>query len=207
MERYRVSSSANGRMVLPAILRQQLHVEGGGLLVIREDEGRLVLESVDDAIRCARQHRASPTSCWPSAGPTPCVSNPASNDPVVLDASAVLALLFEEPGAEVVRVQLRTGVIGAANLAEVLAKLSNHGLPVVEPVRAAAILGLEVVPMTERQAGRSAELRPLTRTAGLSPGDRACLALAAELGATALTADRGWGAAARPARVRVQMIR
>ena len=54
MEHYRVSISANGRMVLPANLRQQLHVEGGGLLVIREDEGRLVLESVDDAVRRAQ---------------------------------------------------------------------------------------------------------------------------------------------------------
>ena len=121
----------------------------------------------------------------------------------MLDASAVLALLFEEPGAEVVRVQVRTGVIGAANLAEVLAKLSDHGLPAAEAVRAVAILGLEVVPMTERQAGRSAELRPLTRAAGLSLGDRACLALAAELGATALTADRGWDAVARSAGVNV----
>jgi AbrB family looped-hinge helix DNA binding protein len=54
MEHYRVSISANGRMVLPASLRQQLHVEGGGLLIIREDEGRLVLESVDDAVRRAQ---------------------------------------------------------------------------------------------------------------------------------------------------------
>ena len=54
MEHYRVLISANGRMVLPARLREQLHVEGGGLLIIREDEGRLVLESVDDAVRRAQ---------------------------------------------------------------------------------------------------------------------------------------------------------
>ncbi len=54
MEHYRVQIAANGRMVLPASLRQQLHVEGGGLLIIREDEGRLVLESVDDAVRRAQ---------------------------------------------------------------------------------------------------------------------------------------------------------
>ena len=54
MEHYRVSISANGRMVLPAGLRKQLKVEGGGLLVIRQDEGRLVLESVDDAVRRAQ---------------------------------------------------------------------------------------------------------------------------------------------------------
>lgn len=96
----------------------------------------------------------------------PPVSSSASSGPVVLDASAVLALLFEEPGAEVVRAQLRTGVIGAANLAEVLAKLSDHGLPAMEAVRAVTILGLEVAPMTAAQAGRSAELRFLTRSVG-----------------------------------------
>lgn len=54
MEHYRVQIAANGRMVLPVGLRQQLHVEKGGLLIIREDEGRLVLESVDDAVRRAQ---------------------------------------------------------------------------------------------------------------------------------------------------------
>ncbi len=125
----------------------------------------------------------------------------------MLDASAVLALLFEEPGAEMVRAQLRAGVIGAANLAEVLAKLSDHGVPAHEAARAVAILGLEVAPMTEAQAQRSAELRPTTRTAGLSLGDRACLALAVELGAAALTADRGWAAVAGATGVVVQVIR
>ena len=64
MEHYRVSISANGRMVLPVGLRQQLRVEGGGLLVIREDEGRLVLESVDDAVRRAQAlvRRYAPTA-------------------------------------------------------------------------------------------------------------------------------------------------
>ncbi len=137
----------------------------------------------------------------------PPVSSSVSGGPVVLDASAVLALLFEESGAEVVRAQLRTGVIGAANLAEVLAKLSDHGLPAMEAVRAVTILGLEVAPMTEAQAGRSAELRPMTRAVGLSLGDRACLALAAELGAPALTADRSWDAVAGAVGVSVQVIR
>ena len=54
MEHYRIQVATNGRMVLPARLRQQLHVEGGGLLIIREDEGRLILESVDDAVRRAQ---------------------------------------------------------------------------------------------------------------------------------------------------------
>lgn len=137
----------------------------------------------------------------------PRVSSPATSGLVVLDASAVLALLFEEPGAEMVRAHLRTGVLGAANLAEVLAKLSDHGLPAVEAVRAVAILGLEVAPMTEAQAGHSAGLRPVTRAAGLSLGDRACLALAAELNAPALTADHAWKTVDEAAGVSVQVIR
>ena len=64
MEHYRVQIAANGRMVLPTGLRQQLHVEGGGLLIIREDEGKLVLESVDDAVRRAQAlvRRYAPTA-------------------------------------------------------------------------------------------------------------------------------------------------
>jgi len=54
MEYYRVQIASNGRMVLPVGLRQQLHVEGGGVLIIRKDEGRLVLESMDDAVRRAQ---------------------------------------------------------------------------------------------------------------------------------------------------------
>lgn len=135
------------------------------------------------------------------------MSSSATGTPVVIDASAVLALLFGERGAEVVRAHLRTGVIGAANLAEVLAKLSDHGMPAEQAARAVAILGLEVAPMTEAQARRSAALRSATRAAGLSLGDRACLALAAELGVPALTADRGWDAVAGAAGVAVQVIR
>lgn len=126
---------------------------------------------------------------------------------MVLDASAVLALLFDEPGAEMVRGCLRVAVVGAANLAEVLAKLSDHGVPAAGAVRAVAILGLEVTPMTETQAQRSAEMRLATRASGLSLGDRACLALAAELGVPALTADRGWSGVAEAVGVSVQVIR
>lgn len=135
------------------------------------------------------------------------MSSSVPSAPVVLDASAVLVLLFGERGAEVVRARLRTGVIGTANLAEVLAKLSDHGMPAEQATRAVAILGLEVVPMTEAQARRSAGLRCATRAAGLGLGERACLALAAELGAPALTADRGWDTLAEAVGVTVQVIR
>ena len=126
---------------------------------------------------------------------------------MVIDASAVLALLFAEPGAGVVRAHLRAGVIGAVNLVEVLSKLSDKGMPAAQAIRAVELLGLEVVPMSEVQAQRAAALRPATRSAGLSLGDRACLALAAELGVPALTADRGWVAVATAVGVNVQVIR
>jgi PIN domain nuclease of toxin-antitoxin system len=131
----------------------------------------------------------------------------AAVETTVLDASAILALLFAEPGAELVHAHLRTGVVGAANLAEVLAKLSDHGLPAKEAVRAVAILGLEVAPMTDKQAQSSAGMRALTRAAGLSLGDRACLALASELHASALTADRDWANVAEAVGVAIQVIR
>lgn len=126
---------------------------------------------------------------------------------MVIDASAVLALLFAEPGAGVVRAHLRGGVIGTANLVEVLSKLSDKGMPAAQASQAVELLGLEVTPMTEAQARRAAALRPATRSAGLSLGDRACLALAAELGLPALTADRGWTTVAAAVGVNVQVIR
>ena len=95
------------------------------------------------------------------------MSSPTTSSRVVLDASAVLTLLFKEPGAETVQKHLQAGVIGAANLAEVLAKLSDHGLPAPEAARAVAILGLEVAPMTEAQAQRSGGC-------GLSPERPGC---------------------------------
>lgn len=154
-----------------------------------------------------RKRTASRTNCWRNAAPTPRVSSAAAVDTTVLDASAILALLFGEPGAEMVRAHLRTGVVGAANLAEVLAKLSDYGMPAHDAVRAVAILGLEVVPMTDAQARTSARMRALTRVAGLSLGDRACLALASELNASALTADRDWAKVAKAVGVAVQVIR
>jgi PIN domain nuclease of toxin-antitoxin system len=70
-----------------------------------------------------------------------------------------------------------------------------------------AILGLEVVPMTEAQAQHAARMRKATRPFGLSLGDRACLALAKELQAPVLTADRAWAEVAQAVSVEVEVIR
>ena len=110
----------------------------------------------------------------------------------VLDASAPLALLQGEPGAERVAAALPRAAISGVNLSEVVAKLTDGGLP-AEAIRASlAGLDLDVRPFDEVLAYDAGELRPATRARGLSLADRACLALARRLDAKALTADRAW---------------
>ena len=111
---------------------------------------------------------------------------------VVLDASALLAVLRDEPGAERVGARLEGASIGAVNLSEVVAKLIEDGVPEREIRRAIGRLELDVHPFDLEHAYAAGVLRPATRPLGLSFGDRACLALAQSLGAMTLTADRSW---------------
>jgi len=110
----------------------------------------------------------------------------------VLDASAVLALLNREPGHEQVSAVLPAALIGTVNLAEVISKLCERGVPSAEAMEAVQCLGVELVPCSQEQALRAGALRPLTRAFGLSLGDLACLALGREWGATVITAERHW---------------
>lgn len=114
---------------------------------------------------------------------------------VVLDSSALLCLLNAEAGAERVAAALPWAVVGAVNLAEVVAKLRERGLSADEVAEVLGGLHLEVRPLTAAQACATGHLREATRRRGLSWGDRSCLALAMELGAPALTADRAWAEA------------
>lgn len=110
----------------------------------------------------------------------------------VLDASAVLALLFAEPGAErVADVIADNAVISTVNLSEVAALLVRRGQEPEEtlvPVREQ----VAVEPFTSEDALTAAKLSPLTAPKGFSLGDRACLALAKRLAARAVTAERAW---------------
>lgn len=110
----------------------------------------------------------------------------------VLDASALLCLLFREPGAERVEVVLAGARMSAPNLAEVVAKLVERGADGAAVVADLAELDLEIVPLDRAQAEAAGLLRAVSRSAGLSLGDRCCLALASSLGATAMTTDRAW---------------
>lgn len=112
----------------------------------------------------------------------------------VLDASAVLAFLQGEPGEEAVADVLEAGrgIICAVNLSEVAAKLVHGGMTAVLAVEALRSLDLDVRPFDEPLALECAWLREPTRTAGLSLGDRACLALGKQLSCPVLTTDRSW---------------
>lgn len=110
----------------------------------------------------------------------------------VLDASALLALLNEEPGSEVVEASIPGAVISAVNLSEVIAKLSENGLPDEAIHQVLEDVELEVHVFDAVSAHQTGRLRPETRSSGLSLGDRACLALGRQLGLPVLTADRPW---------------
>jgi len=111
----------------------------------------------------------------------------------VLDSSALLAYLRDEAGADIVeRALAEEASIGALSLAEVLSKLTDAGEDPDLVVDAITGLPLDVVPFDADLAVESGRLRPLTARAGLSLGDRACLALGRRLGRRVLTANASW---------------
>ncbi len=110
----------------------------------------------------------------------------------VLDASALLALIHREPGAERVTGILPWSAISTVNLAEVFQSVLEHGLETDRISRRLESFGVTVDSPTLFDADRAAQLRFVTRSEGLSLGDRFCLALAERLGAVAVTADRAW---------------
>ena len=131
---------------------------------------------------------------------------------VVLDASAVLALLKAEPGSEKVRALMPGSMMSIVNLTETVAvanrqrldgpsaairqMLSNGKVRIIAPDEDTAML-----------AAKMMGARPPKRCGPLSLGDGYCLAHAAILGAPALTADRGWAETAFPHPVKVELIR
>ena len=118
-----------------------------------------------------------------------------TGDPqVVLDASAILALLHAESGGDAVAGHLAQAALSTVNLTEVLQRSIARGITVDALTNDLEALGVIVVPFSAEDAELAATLWAATRTAGLGLGDRACLALAQRLGVPALTADRAWGA-------------
>ena len=112
---------------------------------------------------------------------------------VVLDASAVLAVVLEESGADVVAEVLRSGAaMSTVNVAEVAARLHQDGWSGSEVALVFESLGIEVLPFAPEAALLSGRLRTATKELGLGLGDRACLASGLVEGCPVLTSDRSW---------------
>lgn len=112
---------------------------------------------------------------------------------VVLDASAVLAVLNQEAGAERLTADLLLNAsCSTVNVAEVQAKLVERGIDPEEAWNDVTGVVPRSLPFTAQHAKAAGSLVSHTRALGLSLGDRACLALALELNAPVYTADRSW---------------
>jgi ribonuclease VapC len=117
----------------------------------------------------------------------------------VLDASALLALLNREKGADTVAAALTRGAaMSAVNWAEVLTRWAALGAPLDDHVLHSLVAGaggpLRIVPFDDLQARETARIRLATTGSPLSLGDRACLALGRQLDLPVLTSDRTWKA-------------
>ena len=113
-------------------------------------------------------------------------------DFAVLDSSAILAVFFNERGAEIVLPILEGALLGTVNLAEVHTRMLESGARAQQAWSWITNLHCEICFFSDTQARMAAELRSITRPYGLSLGDRACLALAIERKATVYTTDRVW---------------
>lgn len=110
----------------------------------------------------------------------------------IVDSSAVLALIRQEPGSERFADRIKGATISAVNHSEVIAKLADHGLAEIDGRKGMESLNLVIVSFDRAQSERAGQLRDATRCLGLSLGDRACIALALTLAAPVLTTDRIW---------------
>jgi ribonuclease VapC len=104
----------------------------------------------------------------------------------------LLALLFDEPGAERFADAFSRACMSAVNLGEVLTRVRRDGHPVGAVLARIEPLGIEWVSFTATDAARVAELWPATHVLGLSLGDRACIALAIQREWRVMTADQAW---------------
>ena len=124
---------------------------------------------------------------------------------VVLDASALLAYLQQEAGAELVDAVLSEAHMASVNWAEVVQKSLSAGVDVVGMREDLQALGLRVEPFLPTDGDTAGQLWASTRQLGLPLGDRACLSLGLRLGLPVLTCDRAWSQL--PLALEIQVLR
>jgi len=111
---------------------------------------------------------------------------------VIIDASAILAAILGEAGGDAVFAMLDEATVSTVNVAEVYTYAAINELPTGAIDAFFADTGIEIAPFDQQQAVAAGQLASITRRAGLSLGDRSCLALATLRRAEVLTADRPW---------------
>jgi len=124
---------------------------------------------------------------------------------MILDSTAVLAVFFEEDGADTVIPYLASGSISAVNVTEVVTVALRKGADLAIVREFLFSLGLEIVPYNTQQAVVAGALQPYAREFNLSLADRACLAVGLTLGLPLLTADHEW--AKVPIGIEVRLFR
>jgi ribonuclease VapC len=126
---------------------------------------------------------------------------------VVIDASAILAAILGETGGDAVFDRLDDATISTVNVAEVYGYAAINDLPTDAIDAFFADTGIEIAPFDQQQAVAAGQLAGVTRKAGLSLGDRSCLALAKLRGEEVLTADRPWEQVADAAGLKITLLR
>lgn len=122
----------------------------------------------------------------------------------VLDASALLALIHDEPGADLVAETMTGSVVGTPNLAEVIGKLVDAQIDASTVRHLVVAAGVSIEPLTADDAELAGALRAVAGGQQLSLGDRCCLALAIRsTPPIVMTADRVWAKLDLPIEVRL----
>lgn len=125
----------------------------------------------------------------------------------VLDASVIIAAVLGEPGGDAVFDMIDSAMVGAVNVAEVYTYAAINGLPTDAFDAFFAETGIEIASFDHETAVATGRLAAVTRKAGLSLGDRSCLALARSREADVLTADRPWEQVAADIGVSIALLR
>ncbi len=126
---------------------------------------------------------------------------------VVLDASALVALLRGESGAPIVAENVRGAAVSAVNFGEAAQRQYKAGTSRQEFEDVIAPLNLNIVSVDRAMALDAADIREIARAKGLSQADCLCLALSKRMGVVAMTADQKWLEIAGAVGVEVRVVR